>query len=313
MRPRPSRPQPLPPEVEAWLATQPPHAREELRRAWHLSGGTYGVPQPNPARRQATWTRLAAYTTRGDRAAASIPLRHISRVVLPLAIILLLALALWPRPTTLHAPIGQTASATLPDGSNVALNSGSTITYTRAFGHSDRTVQLEGEAFFDVLPAAVPFVVKTHNAHIEVVGTRFNVRARKREGAQETLLSVSSGTVHLAPLGEPAGAVRLEAGQASTVYGTVGAPSPPAPFDTARVSAWRQGGFFFDNQPLGLIFDEVERRFALSIAADPAVRAIRFTLIRHRVDDAREVLQDLCQANGLRFRETANGFEVYRA
>ena len=68
----------------------------------------------------------------------------------------------------------------LPDQSTVRLNAGSFFTYDAATWDDARTVELHGEAFFDVKKNGVPFTVTTSNSRVQVLGTTFNVRARAR-------------------------------------------------------------------------------------------------------------------------------------
>lgn len=64
----------------------------------------------------------------------------------------------------------------LPDGSKVTLNYGSQLIFPDNFNGEAREVKLKGEAFFEVTPnAEKPFIVKTKNASIKVLGTSFNV------------------------------------------------------------------------------------------------------------------------------------------
>lgn len=73
-----------------------------------------------------------------------------------------------------------TKDLTLPDGSVVTLNAGSSIFYNNNFGQGNRDIILEGEAFFDVEPNKdLPFKVFVSNSTIEVLGTSFNVKAEK--------------------------------------------------------------------------------------------------------------------------------------
>src|SRR5688572_1488084 len=48
---------------------------------------------------------------------------------------------------------GSKTKITLPDGSKVWLNAGSVLTYNKDFGGDIREVDLEGEAFFEVVPS----------------------------------------------------------------------------------------------------------------------------------------------------------------
>src|SRR5688572_4479138 len=66
----------------------------------------------------------------------------------------------------------------LPDQSTVKLNAGSFFTYDAASWEDARTVELHGEAFFEVKKNGAPFTVTTSNASVHVLGTTFNVRSR---------------------------------------------------------------------------------------------------------------------------------------
>jgi transmembrane sensor len=66
---------------------------------------------------------------------------------------------------------------TLPEGTVVTLNRQSSIRYRRQFAGEVRSVELQGEAFFDVTPDInKPFLVYTKGVLIKVIGTSFNVR-----------------------------------------------------------------------------------------------------------------------------------------
>lgn len=67
---------------------------------------------------------------------------------------------------------------TLTDGTKVSLNKNSKLTYSNSFGNKSRTVELDGEAFFEVTKdSARVFEVKMDKASIKVLGTKFNVKA----------------------------------------------------------------------------------------------------------------------------------------
>jgi len=67
-------------------------------------------------------------------------------------------------------------SVTLPDGSEVFLNRNSSIEYPDEFNQKERTVKLNGEAFFDIKKdESRPFTIDAGNAKVTVLGTSFNV------------------------------------------------------------------------------------------------------------------------------------------
>jgi transmembrane sensor len=84
---------------------------------------------------------------------------------------------------------GSRTKIALPDGSQVWINSGSKLTYDESFKGGTRDVQLDGEAYFDVVKdAAHPFIVHTSGIDIKVLGTAFNVKAYKAEPVVEATL-----------------------------------------------------------------------------------------------------------------------------
>jgi len=69
---------------------------------------------------------------------------------------------------------------TMPDGTTVWLNSHSILKYTDEYGQKDRSVTLQGEAFFKVVKnKQKPFLVTAGPVRTRVLGTSFNVRAEK--------------------------------------------------------------------------------------------------------------------------------------
>lgn len=98
--------------------------------------------------------------------------------------------------TTLSVPAGQYAQATLPDGSEIWLNSRSSITYPDRFDSKMREVHLVGEGFFKVASDIEhPFIVKTKNIDIVATGTQFNVSAYDND--QWVSTSLVEGKVNL--------------------------------------------------------------------------------------------------------------------
>lgn len=83
---------------------------------------------------------------------------------------------------------------TLPDSSRVWLNANSSLTVNAGYGDSLRTVQLEGEAFFDIMPQPErPFIVISPHIKVQVLGTAFNVSAYP--GLAEVHVAVDHGKV----------------------------------------------------------------------------------------------------------------------
>ncbi len=79
---------------------------------------------------------------------------------------------------SLSVPSGQHIEFTLEDGTKVWLNSNSTLTYPTVFSEKERIVELQGEAYFDVVSDVnKPFKVKVSDYIVQVTGTEFNIKS----------------------------------------------------------------------------------------------------------------------------------------
>ena len=97
---------------------------------------------------------------------------------------------------TITVPAGQHIDVQLPDGTKVCMNALSELHYPTFFIGRERKVQLKGEAFFDVShDRKHPFVVETYACDVEVLGTKFNVKARSEDG--EFVASLVEGKVRV--------------------------------------------------------------------------------------------------------------------
>lgn len=208
---------------------------------------------------------------------------------------------------------GERLVLTLPDGSHVELNSGSRLRYARRFGNV-RSVHLLGEAFFGVAEEERPFVVETFDAEIRVLGTRFGVRAWPGGLEEGTTVALETGRVALAPVGQPERAVEMERGETRRL--ATGAADvdlhglPGVSVDDA--TAWRRGDLVFKDQLLGIVMEDVERRYAVDIRVHPdRLQHKRLNLALRRPESAEAVVRDLALALGLAYRETSTGFELF--
>jgi len=84
----------------------------------------------------------------------------------------------------------------LADGTKVWLNVGGTLSYPQAFSDTERSVKLEGEAYFEVTKNTKKrFQVLTEQTTVTVLGTAFNVRAEGDENITE--VAVNEGRVQV--------------------------------------------------------------------------------------------------------------------
>lgn len=115
---------------------------------------------------------------------------------------------------TIKTLAGERRTVQLPDGSQVILNSGSELAYSRQFSTAARNVFLSGEAFFTVVAdARRPFTIHSPLTQVQVLGTSFNMQAYAEDTA--AWVTVEEGKVALTSLPYMQGArsITLTAGE----------------------------------------------------------------------------------------------------
>lgn len=150
---------------------------------------------------------------------------------------------------------------TLPDGTQVWLNTASSLRYQEDFGQKARTVYLSGEAYFDVKQnEEQPFIIHTGNISTTVLGTAFNIRAYP--GQQDVTVAVSSGKVRV-QYGKEKTAT-LTGGQLVKVR-PEGSSDAPRPIIASEAAPWKEGKMAYDGEKLADIISDLERTYDVRI------------------------------------------------
>ncbi|WP_022835896.1 FecR family protein [Salisaeta longa] len=222
--------------------------------------------------------------------------------------------------TTVHkTAVAEQTTVTLPDGSTVTLNAASRLSYPSGFStwfrgeNRARTVTLEGEAFFAIRHRKRPFRVHTPNATIEVLGTRFNVRARSVNAQPITRVALQSGRVKVWATEEGAeDSVLLEASGASSRVVGSSAPTQPVAIAEPGIAAWRNGGLAVYNAPLLRVLKELERRYGTTIRLKISAKEAAEPLTLHYGQPVtlEDILRDISVMKGLQFRKVREGYVV---
>nr|WP_295872803.1 FecR family protein [uncultured Chitinophaga sp.] len=161
---------------------------------------------------------------------------------------------------TLAIPRGGQFRVTLPDGTNVWINAASTLRYPTTFSGADRTVELTGEAYFEVakMPGK-PFHVKAAHTDVQVLGTHFNVMAYTEEAAVRTTLLEGAVKIHTAGGGtalRPGQQFRMDRGGQVSVADNV---------DLDEIVAWKNGYFQFNHEKLPGVMRQIARWYDVDI------------------------------------------------
>jgi ferric-dicitrate binding protein FerR (iron transport regulator) len=199
-------------EVEAWLAASADHqeAFDQLVREWEH---VYDAPeQAVQADKNLVWQHIVSHihqtaTVIEAQLYTKQALLRIASIAASVALVIGVASAYFVKANadaafmaqsiaTIETVDGQKMQMTLPDGSQVWLNSASKLTYAGDFNRSNRTVTLEGEAFFQVTKdAKKKFIVHTSEVNVVVHGTSFDVSAYRED--PEISVSLLAGKVSI--------------------------------------------------------------------------------------------------------------------
>jgi ferric-dicitrate binding protein FerR (iron transport regulator) len=164
-------------------------------------------------------------------------------------------------------PFGSKTKVILPDKSIVWINAGSTVTYSDNVAGNRREVLLEGEAYFEVAHDSLkPFIVKTVNLDVKVLGTSFNVRAYNDEQTIDVVLLTGKVDVYLNnTAGEHRDADAELMPNQMLSYNRETSDMHIAVVHSPDYNAWKNGQIKFSEQPFTRIARNLERRYNIEI------------------------------------------------
>ncbi|HVI46342.1 MAG TPA: FecR domain-containing protein [Chitinophaga sp.] len=199
----------------------------------------------------------------------------------------------------LRVPKGGQYHLALSDGTQVWLNSGSSLEFPAVFSGNERIVRLKGEAYFEVAAnAAKPFSVKVNNMNVEVLGTHFNVMAYDDEETINTTLIEGAVRVkhgNNSELLKPGQQAQLHQNGSITVEAV----------DVDEEIAWKNGLFLFKDADITTVMRQLSRWYNVEIVYEGNVKTKKFTGEVYRNYNLNQILA-VFQATGLHFRTEGN-------
>lgn len=173
---------------------------------------------------------------------------------------------------TILVPRGGEYLVVLPDSSKVWLNSESELRYPVRFD-SERRVELEGEAYFEVRKDERPFLVHADDFRLKVYGTEFNLNTYDRESPEVVLVKGSVGFGSARAGGE----TLLRPDQAGKINLKTGAVCVKE-VDVYPYIAWKNHDMVFFNETLERIMEKTSRWYNIEVVYDdPGLKELRFS------------------------------------
>lgn len=176
---------------------------------------------------------------------------------------------------------------TLDDGSQITLNQNSKLEYPKSFTGNTRSVELEGEAFFDVAKnPEKPFVISTQRGRVTVLGTSFNVEANPNSDLK---VYVASGRVKLESIESKDSLYVILEPEMTGVLTQTGKVFIEG--NTASDALfWMDKRLDFDKTPLPQVFEVLERNYKIEFSSFDSKLDKCLLTARFREDSVRNIL-----------------------
>ncbi len=225
--------------------------------------------------------------------------------------------------TRITAPMGSKTNLLLPDGTEVWLNAGSSLSYSDQYAmHLEREVKLDGEAYFKVAEnKEKPFAVIAEEVIIRALGTSFNVKAYTDEPVISATLV--EGKIAIASINKKEDEIILKPNEQIEINRenfqvnrptginnnvaedkTMSKQPVQLPLKKKEISiksnintlphtSWKDNKWIIENEELSSLARKLERRYAISIKFyNEKLKKIRFTgtLMEESLEQVLEVI-----------------------
>jgi transmembrane sensor len=253
--------------LQQWRAENNSHDAiyRQLEKVWNESGAILTEKTYDAT---AAWDKI---DRRLDHGAKKAPVRMITRLAAAASIVGILLIAGWLffRKNTPELQVAKAEQnnlpITLPDGSQVILRKGATLSYPKTFTGKEREVALTGEALFEVQhEAGHPFRIQTVRATLEVLGTVFTVNTSDRQDE----LIVTTGKVQFTN--------KNATGEKHIVLPQQYSKLDANGFEIKTLNdpnflSWKTGLLQFDNTPIDQVAATLSHHFGINITADSSL------------------------------------------
>ncbi len=217
------------------------------------------------------------------------------------AVVLLLSTTAFLRFYTesVSVPAGLHSNVSLPDGSTVELNAASELSFHPFWWQFDRSVKMEGEAFFNVKKGS-SFSVISKNGTTRVLGTSFNINSRE-EGYTVFCKTGKVSVQHEA-------SKMIIAPNESAELKANGELEKRTDTNGSEFIGWVDNKFIFNAKPLKYVTREIELQYDIDLnIVENDVADWKFTGAFNRSDEVKETLEVISISMGLKFEQNSVG------
>ncbi|WP_085535928.1 FecR family protein [Massilibacteroides vaginae] len=204
----------------------------------------------------------------------------------------------------LVVPVGKRSMLTLTDGSKIWVNSGTRVVYPVFFDKKKREVFVDGEIFLDVYPMKrKPFIVKTKDHQLEVLGTSFNLTAYERDTVQNIVLVSGSLKVKSQNKKE----IVLSPNEMYTYSNGI---RQVKTINVEEYISWRNGIYQYQSEQLGIILTRLSRYYGKEINYTDDVSHLRFSGKLDLKDDLSVILKGIATTAPIAYESRSGKYMI---
>lgn len=206
----------------------------------------------------------------------------------------------------LVVPYGKKSILALEDGTKIWINAGSRLVYPVRFDDKQREIFIDGEIYLEVAyDKDKPFIVKTKNINVRVLGTKFNVSAYEVEN--QTTVVLASGSVRVTPENKseifsgkelvPNEMYLLSANHSESVK----------VIDTSKYISWIYGIYVCENETIAQLILQLEKFYGKKITCQPEISSLRCSGKLDLEKDLDSLLNGLAETLPIQYRFQEDG------
>lgn len=201
----------------------------------------------------------------------------------------------------LITPKGKRTCLTLSDGTHLWINSGTRVIYPSRFGKNCREIYVEGEIYLNVTRSEdIPFMVRTRDFQVEVLGTSFNVSSYPSEEMSSVVLVEGSVSIQ----NQEKKHVELVPGQLVDIQAQTGRLYTPRNVDVEQYVCWVKNMLMYMDEPLDKVFKKLNLYYGKEFVLETGIAELQVTGKLDLKDKLEDVLHTIAFSAPIYYEET---------
>lgn len=201
----------------------------------------------------------------------------------------------------LIVPKGKRSTLVLEDGTKIWINSGTQLLYPMKFNDERREIYVDGEIYLEVYKdRSRPFIVRTDQMDIQVLGTSFNVQSYKEDHSDVIVLVEGSVSVK----SRESEKIQLVPNDMLTYTGK---RYELKKVDVSDYISWKEGIYKYKNEYLPVILNRLSRYYGVHVAYTSDIEHIRCSGKLDMQENIEEILKGLTQAVSVDYVKREDG------